>query len=128
MKTKIELVTGKDRIVFDLNDSDTSIALKKMVPFKSEAQLWGNEVYFSIPLKHDLERGKEILEVGDIAYWPPGNAFCIFFGTTPASTDHRPRAAGPVTVLGHIASKKDIARLKKIKQGQTIELKPQAGR
>ncbi|MGM0365629.1 MAG: cyclophilin-like fold protein [Actinomycetota bacterium] len=123
MESKIELVSGKNHIAFGLNESKTAEKLKSILPVKSEAQVWGNEIYFSIPLEHELEQGEEILEVGDIAYWPPGNAFCIFFGRTPASTDRKPRAAGPVTVLGHISDSKDVGRLKKIKQGDPVELK-----
>jgi len=123
MESKVEFVSGKNHITFNLNDSKTAEGLKAILPLQAKAQVWGNEVYFSIPLEQDLEDGKEILEVGDISYWPPGNAFCIFFGKTPASTGQEPRAASPVTVVGHICSQQDVPRLKKIKQVQVVELK-----
>lgn len=116
------LVKGKN-IKFKLNNTRTASRLETVLPLEANAQKWGNEIYFSIPLEHQLEQGREILKAGDIAFWPPGQAFCIFFGKTPASTDQRPRAASPVTVLGHIADVGDIDKLKEIEQGQIIKLK-----
>lgn len=122
MKNTIEFVAEKNQIPIKLNDTKTAQKLKKSLPLKAKAQVWGNEIYFSIPLEHTLEQGREVLEVGEVAYWPPGQAFCIFFGKTPASTDHKPRAAGPVTVIGRIASRSDIAKLKNVAQNQTVRL------
>ena len=62
------------------------------------------------------------MEIGDIAFWPPGNAFCIFFGKTPASTDDKPRAAGPVTFLGKLTDA-EPDMLRKVKSGEKIEIK-----
>ena len=96
--------------------------LTRHLPIRSTVNTWGEEIYFSIPVEGELEDGIEVLEVGDIAFWPPGNAFCIFFGPTPVSTDKRPRAAGPVTVIGNILNKKDITILKLASDGQAINL------
>ncbi len=123
MENKVELKWDKGNIIFNLNGTRTAKELIKVLPLEAKAQLWGEEVYFSVPLESELEQGREILEIGDIAYWPPGNAFCIFFGITPASTDNRPRAAGPVTVIGRLACIRDSEKLKKIKQGQKVSLK-----
>ena len=122
MENIIFVCCGGVKIRFRLNRSGTALQLLSILPLQAKVQRWGGEIYFPIPLDARLEQGKELLEVGDIAFWPPGQALCIFFGHTPASTDHRPRAAGPVTVVGHIARQKDIGQLRKIKQGQAISL------
>jgi hypothetical protein len=64
--------------------------------------VWGDEIYFSIRVYLDLEEGREIMELGELAYWPPGNAFCVFYGRTPASMDERPRAASAASPVGKI--------------------------
>ena len=63
---------------------------------------WGDEIYFSIPVKIRLESGQEIVDFGDLGYWPPGNAFCIFFGQTPMSNKDEIRAASAVIIFGKV--------------------------
>jgi len=123
MFRKIDIITEKYRFKAELNNMETSQKLLEVLPIKSSVNRWGNEIYFSIPLKAELEDGKEILNKGDIAFWPPGNAFCIFFGKTPASDNDKPRAASPVTVLGKIIDKKNLADLKKIGSGEKINIR-----
>ena len=123
MGKKIILEAGSIKIGFRLNESESAGRLAEILPVGSQAQSWGNEIYFSIPLELPLEDGREVLEAGDIAFWPTGSAFCIFFGPTPASTDHRPRPVSPVTLLGHIADKRDIEKLAEIGQGKPVKLK-----
>ena len=123
MFRKIDIITEKYRFKAELNDTKTSQKLLEVLPIKSSVNRWGNEIYFSIPLKAELEDGKEILNKGDIAFWPPGSAFCIFFGKTPASDNDKPRAASPVTVLGKIIDKKNLADLKKIGSGEKINIR-----
>lgn len=123
MFRKIDIITEKYRFKAELNNTKTSQKLLEVLPIKSSVNRWGNEIYFSIPLKAELEDGKEILSKGDIAFWPPGSAFCIFFGKTPASDNDKPRAASPVTVLGKIIDKKNLADLKKIGSGEKINIR-----
>ncbi|MCZ7393110.1 MAG: cyclophilin-like fold protein, partial [Candidatus Methanoperedens sp.] len=72
------------------------------LPFESTAHRWGEEIYFDIPLDLKLENGKEVLDVGDIAYWPPGKNMCIFFGPTPSSKGGEVRAYSAVSVFGKV--------------------------
>jgi hypothetical protein len=72
------------------------------LPIKGRANLWGDEIYFSIPLKLKLEAGQEVVSIGDLGYWPDGSAFCIFFGPTPVSQGDAIRPASPVTVFGKV--------------------------
>jgi hypothetical protein len=119
---KINIEFSGNIIEAELNDTDTAKKILDALPIEGVISRWGEEIYFSIPVDGSLEDGIEVLEVGDIAFWPPGNAFCIFFGPTPVSTDERPRAAGPVTVIGNILDKKDVEVLKLGSDGQAINL------
>jgi len=76
--------------------------------------------HFSIPVKIGEENAQQVVEKGDIGYWPPGNAFCIFFGLTPASSGDEIRAASPVNIFGSILGNPDV--LKKAKQGEEIKI------
>lgn len=121
----IKFCAEENEILIELNGSSTAEGIHQILPIKKEAQVWGNEIYFSIPYKKDLEDGKETLDIGSVAYWPPGNAFCIFFGETPESISEKPKAVSPVSVIGKIAKISDIENLKKVKQGQKIRLEPE---
>ncbi|MBU4313854.1 MAG: hypothetical protein KJ821_03560 [Actinobacteria bacterium] len=121
MKNKIKIISKNFEFLVELNDSKTSQEILKKLPIVSRANRWGNEIYFQIPVYSELENGIEILDIGSVAYWPPGNAFCIFFGKTPASTKDKPQAASPVTVIGKIIDNKSLPDLKKISDGDIEE-------
>ncbi len=101
-----EQITVRGRqaaITIELNTSDTAAELLKQLPFDARSQIWGDEIYFSSPVDADNAPGDEAtVAVADVAYWPPGKAICLFYGPTPISTDDRPVAANPVTVVGRI--------------------------
>jgi len=87
----------------ELSDSAAGRVISSSLPFAADMSRWGEEYYGSVGI--DIaEDGtvRDIMEVGEIAYWPPGRALCIFFGRTPASTDERPRAASPVIPIGRV--------------------------
>ena len=71
----------------------TADAIYAKLQIEGKANVWGEEIYFSNPVTIDLESAKPLVDVGDIAYWPPGRAICLFFGPTPASWDKEIRAA-----------------------------------
>ena len=86
-----------------LHQTPTADAIWKALPIEARANTWGDEIYFSIPVKADLEKdAKEVVESGDLGYWPPGTAFCIFFGPTPASRGDEIRPASAVNVVGKV--------------------------
>ena len=85
MGEKIRIISGAIEMTATLNDSDTSEKLLEILPVDCTAQRWGDEVYFSIPLDAPAEDPQAEVYSGTIAYWPPGTAFCIFFGQTPYS-------------------------------------------
>jgi hypothetical protein len=102
-----------------LIDTPTAEEIWKNLPIKGTVNVWGEEIYFTIPLKIALEAdATQDLEVGALAYWPNGPALCIFFGPTPASTGTKPRAYSPVNIIGHITD--DTMPLKSISDGTDI--------
>ena len=77
------------------------------------------EIYYSIPAAAELEDdAREVLEPGELGYWPPGSAFCIFFGATPISRGDECRAASKVNVFGKVLG--DTTPLWDMKDGQNI--------
>ena len=114
-------ISGK-KINAELNNSPTVRKIYDALPLESNINRWGDEIYFEIPIESKIEDGIEFLDEGSLAYWPQGNAFCIFFGLTPASTDDRPRAAGPVNLIGSIKDKNDLTIFKSLSSGQNIHI------
>jgi uncharacterized protein len=98
----------------------TARAIWNALPLEGRANLWGDELYFSIPVDMAEDQAQEVVKVGDLAYWPPGNAVCVFWGPTPASHADEPRAASPVNVFGHIAT--GAAAFAKLKTGTAVKL------
>jgi len=86
----------------ELNDSDTANAIWLALPLEAYVNVWGEEIYFEIPVSMGIENGKTMMEVGEAAYWPSGKAFCLFFGPTPASVDGVPTAISDVSPVGMI--------------------------
>ena len=85
-----------------LNESRTAGAIWDALPLEARAETWGDEVYFAIGLDAGEESPRAVVDVGDLGYWPPGQAFCIFFGRTPASRGDEIRPASPVNVVGRV--------------------------
>jgi len=102
MPFSITIVLAGQSIGAELNDSDTALRIVDALPIEAEFNTWGDEIYFTIPVKAGLEDGREIVEIGDLGYWPPGNAFCIFYGATPGSTEDEIRPASPVNPIGKV--------------------------
>ena len=88
----------------DLRNTPTAQKILEILPIQGSANVWGEEIYFDIPLQTRLEPdASEEVDVGDLGYWPAGPAFCIFFGPTPVSRGDQPRAYSPVNVFGHVS-------------------------
>ena len=105
----------------ELNDSDSAKAIFYALPVSASCNLWGEEIYFDIPVDEPLSPdATEKVHVGDLGYWPPGQAFCIFFGRTPASTGDEPQAASPVNVVGKVIG--DVSMLTDVQHGSTIRI------
>ena len=102
----------------ELNDSETARKIWESLPVESKVNTWGDEIYFSIPVKIELENAKAVVSEGDLGYWPSGTAFCIFFGPTPMSRGEEIKPASPVNVFGRIVG--DSKVFKKVAAGAKI--------
>jgi len=117
----IRITAGKVSAEAVLNDSPTATQIWQALPIEGRGNTWGDEIYFSIPVQAKQEKdAREVVAVGELGYWPPGTAFCIFFGRTPASTDDRPRAASAVNILGRIQG--DASVFKAVSSGTRVRL------
>lgn len=118
---KIKFKTDSIELEGELNNSDTAKKLLKILPLESTINTWGNEIYFNIPLNSPPENATTDVNIGDMAYWPEGNAFCVFFGSTPMSNSDKPVPASKVNIIGKIDSEY-IQKLKSINAGTKITL------
>ena len=111
---RIKIIIGKITVFAKLNDSRTAKWIWHSLPITSKAELWGEEVYFSIEPKIGIEKGcaHDTIEPGDLAYWPQGPSMCLFFGKVkPAST---------VNVFGKIEG--DLSVLAAAKEGELVKV------
>jgi len=115
---KITIRTGDFKVDASLNDSKTAQKIWDALPIEGRINTWGDEIYFSIPVDIGLENAKAVVLKGDLGYWPPGNAFCIFFGLTPASQGDEIRPASPVNIFGKVIG--DPKAFKKVSSGAKI--------
>jgi hypothetical protein len=103
MERKIKIIAGNVIAEASLVNTSTADAIWNVLPLESKCNLWGDEIYFTVPVSHKLEKEAcEIVEKGDLAYWPQGPAFCIFFGPTPISKGDEIRPASAVNVFGKV--------------------------
>ena len=95
----------------ELGNTPTAKTIEKLLPLTGTANVWGDKIYFTIPLEIALEQdARENVKVGELGYWPAGPAFCIFFGPTPVNTDDRTRAYSQVNVFGRTLDDATVLR------------------
>jgi hypothetical protein len=99
---KVRITVGEVTLTALLHDTETARRIWEALPLEAEGSRWGDEIYFEIPVEMDPEEPKSVVEVGELGYWPPGRAFCLFWGPTPASQADEIRPASPVNVFGQI--------------------------
>jgi hypothetical protein len=121
MPHAITISAGKVSLPATLNDSPSALAVWNALPIEAQANRWGEEIYFGIDVQLD-EAGdaRSEMRVGELAYWPPGSAFCVFFGPTPVSRGPAPRAASNVNPLGIVDG--DATAFKAVRSGEKIRL------
>ncbi len=121
LSKKIKISVGNISLKAELNDSATADKIWKSLPLEGKANTWGDEIYFEIPVVIEQEpEAREDVDIGTLGYWPAGNAFCIFFGPTPVSTDDKPRAASPVNIFGKVVE--DARELRKVSDGAIVRI------
>ena len=116
----IRITAGAVTATAALDGSRAADAIWKALPLEAKASTWGDEIYFDIGVTIAAESPKEVVGLGDLGYWPPGSAFCIFFGPTPMSTGDEIRPASAVNVFGHVSG--DPTIFKAVRAGTRITL------
>ena len=115
----IRITAGKVQATADLNDSPTAGAIWDALPIRARGNTWGDEIYFSIPVElEEAADAKAVVDMGDLGYWSPGSAMCIFFGPTPMSRGKEIRPASPVNVFGRVNG--DATVFKAVRSGESM--------
>jgi len=118
MPKTVRIRAGDVEAMAQLSDTATAQAIAQALPIEGSANTWGDEIYFSIPVRAADENPRAVVELGDLGYWRPGAAFCIFFGPTPASRGDEIRPASPVNVFGRIVG--DAKVFKSVRDGARV--------
>jgi uncharacterized protein len=119
---KIRIRAGTLTMEAELNASATATLIWNALPIEAAGQTWGDEIYFAIPVRAQEDKDAQaVVELGALAYWPPGNAFCIFFGPTPSSRNKNEiRPYSPVNVVGRVSG--DATKFTQVRSGTRIRL------
>ncbi len=121
MGKKILIRSGEIEMGAELNDSPTALALFSALPLSAEANTWGDEIYFHVPVDQQLDStAAELVQAGDLGYWPSGRAFCIFFGPTPISRQGEIRPASAVNLIGKVVG--DARAFRAVHDGDLMQL------
>jgi uncharacterized protein len=115
---QLRIAAGDVTATATLNDTGMADLIWEACPMQSIARTWGDEIYFEIPVDTPGEDLQPTVGMGDLAYWPPGPAFCIFFGPTPMSSGDEIRPASPVSVFGRVDD--DATIFKQVRGGSAI--------
>lgn len=115
---RVKMKSGDVELTVLLNDSITADLIWDALPLESSVSTWGDEIYFSTLVQTSEENAQAVVSIGDVAYWPPGQAICLFYGPTPNSLGDEIRPASPVNVVGSMEG--DPTALKKVIPGSKI--------
>jgi hypothetical protein len=118
---QIRITVGEITLCAELNDSETASRIWEALPLAGRGNVWGQEIYFRVAVEaEEAPDARTRMAVGELAFWPVGNAFCIFFGPTPVSEGAEPRAYSPVNVFGRVTD--DPAPLKRVPDGAPVRV------
>jgi hypothetical protein len=118
---RIAIQIGTLSMEAELNETATARQIAAALPIRTSFNTWGDEIYFAIPVNAALDdSAQEVVELGDLGYWPPGQAFCIFFGQTPVSQPGKIMPASAVNVIGKVIG--DARRFKTVMRERQVGL------
>ena len=120
MARRLRITAGEVTATATLADSKTADAIWNALPIDECGSTWGDEIYFGIPVHLGEDDSQAVVQIGDLAYWPPGKAFCIFFGPTPASRGNEIRPASPVNIFGRVEG--DATAFTRVSSGTRVRL------
>ena len=115
---RVRITAGDVQLTATLDSSRTASLVWDALPITASGSTWGDEIYFRTEIEAEEEDGREVVDLGDVGYWPPGQALCLFFGPTPASQGGEIRPASAVNVLGRIEG--DPTVLRSVPSGQQV--------
>lgn len=102
------------RVDIELDDGrvpKTVQAILEKLPIEVKINRWGDELYTDrMPVKVEEENARSLVDLMDVAYWPQGQALCLFFGPTPISKGKEIKPYSPVNVIGKIVSTENVAK------------------
>jgi uncharacterized protein len=121
---RVRIRAGSVVVEAKLGQGPVADELWEALPIEGRAQIWGDEIYFEIPIDPPPDPGseRETVELGAVGFWPPGKALCLFFGPTPMSRGDEIRPASAVNVLGMIDG--DPRSLKRVPEGTPVVVDP----
>ncbi len=118
---RIRITSGQVSMIAELDDTPTANAILDTLPLSAQANTWGDEIYFQVPVSQKLDKtAAEVVQLGDLGYWPTGRAFCIFFGPTPVSHGSEIRPASAVNIIGRVLG--DARAFKAVRDGDSVEM------
>jgi hypothetical protein len=121
MPIPIKITAGSVSLAAELDDTALAKTVAAKLPIETTPNEWGDEFYFEIPVRSNLdETATKKVKVGDIGFWPPGNAMAVFFGPTPMSSGADPVPASAVCLLGRITG--DATLLRQALGARTIRI------
>lgn len=117
----LTITAGSVSIRVETLGTPTASAIVAAAPFESRASTWGDEVYFTTPVTQKAEDGaRAVVEAGEIAYWPDGDAIAIGFGPTPISQGDEIRLASPCNIWARALD--DVAALEAVAPGEPVRV------
>jgi uncharacterized protein len=116
---RIRIRWPKGEVTATLLDTPTARKLLAALPCRASANTWGEEVYFSIPIKAVVEAdARQVVDPGTVCFWVEGSSLALPFGRTPASKGNECRLVAPVNILGQLAENPNI--LASVRDGDAI--------
>jgi hypothetical protein len=118
---KIRIAWKGGEVIANLRETPSVNQLVTILPCEANANTWGEEVYFELPLKLTLEAdAQQVVTPGTVCFWVEGHSLALPFGRTPASRGEESRLVTRCNVLGSIVG--DARELKKVKAGTPIRV------